>query len=174
VKNSSQKIVEFTLVYNQHKKKLYNYAFKMLWNRPVCEDIIQNAFLKFFENLEKIRDTERVEFWLFTTVRNQIYTLFRNKKIHVDQYGVADTDDLEIASSYNLEEEYEEFELKEMVIKELNNFHLEQREVFLLKEYGGFSYKEIASLMNVDEELVKSRLYKARQKLIKRISKVLI
>jgi DNA-directed RNA polymerase specialized sigma24 family protein len=41
-----------------------------------------------------------------------------------------------------------------------------------LKEYSGLSYKEIATLMTIDEELVKSRLYKARQKLINRISKL--
>jgi RNA polymerase sigma factor (sigma-70 family) len=46
-------------------------------------------------------------------------------------------------------------------------------EVFILKEYSGLSYKEIASLLEIDEDLVKSRLYKARQKLINKISKIL-
>ncbi|RJQ64072.1 MAG: RNA polymerase sigma factor [Stygiobacter sp.] len=174
MQNSSQKIIEFTLAYNQHKKKLYNYAFKMLWDQPACEDIIQNTFMKLFENLGKIRNSERIEFWLFTTVRNQIYTLFRNKRIHVDQYGVADADELEIDSNYKLAEEYEDVELKEIVLAELNKMPIEQREVFLLKEYGGFSYKEISGMMNIDEELVKSRLHKTRKKLIKQISKVLI
>jgi DNA-directed RNA polymerase specialized sigma24 family protein len=41
-----------------------------------------------------------------------------------------------------------------------------------LKEYSGLSYKEIATLMEIDKELVKSRLYKVRQKLINRISKL--
>ena len=45
-------------------------------------------------------------------------------------------------------------------------------EVFMLKEYSGLSYKEIASLLEIDEDLVKSRLYKARQKLINKISKL--
>lgn len=174
MQNSSQKIIEFTLVYNQHKKKLYNYAFKMLWDQPACEDIIQNTFMKLYENLEKIRNAERIEYWLFTTVRNQIYTLFRNKKVHVDQYGVADADELELDSNYKLADEYEELELKEIVMTELNKLPVEQKEVFLLKEYGGFSYKEISGMMKIDEELVKSRLHKTRQKLIKQISKVLI
>lgn len=146
----------------------------MLWDQPACEDIIQNTFIKFFENLEKIRNSERVEVWLFTTVRNQIYTLFRNKKVHVDQFNVADTDEIEIDSNYRLEDEFEEQELKEIIMIELNKFPFEQKEVFLLKEYGGFSYKEISTMMNINEDLVKSRLHKTRQKLIKQISKVLI
>lgn len=174
MQNSSQKIIEFTLVYNQNKKKLYNYAFKMLWDQPACEDIIQNTFIKLFENLDKIRNTNRIEVWLYTTVRNQIFTVFRNKKIHVDQYYVEDSDELEIDSSYKLAEQYEEMELKEIVMTELNKLPIEQKEVYLLKEYGGFSYKEISGMMNIDEDLVKSRLHKTRQKLIKQISKVLI
>ena len=146
----------------------------MLWDQMACEDIIQNTFLKLYENLDKIKNIDRVEFWLFTTVRNQIYTLFRNKKIHVDQYAVADADGLEIESQYQLADQYEETEIKELIMKELNKMNIDQREVFLLKEYGGFSYKEISELMSIDVELVKSRLYKTREKLIKRISRVLI
>ena len=62
--------------------------------------------------------------------------------------------------------------MNQLVMKELDKIAIEQRDVFLLKEYSGFSYKEIANMMNIDEELVKSRLYKTRQKLINRLSKV--
>ena len=47
----------------------------------------------------------------------------------------------------------------------------EQKDVYLLKEYGELSYKEIAKLLGIDEKLVKSRLFKVRQKLINSISK---
>ena len=50
--------------------------------------------------------------------------------------------------------------------------NIEFREVFILREYTGLSYKEIASLLEIDEDLVKSRLYKARQKLVNKISKL--
>jgi RNA polymerase sigma-70 factor (ECF subfamily) len=58
-------------------------------------------------------------------------------------------------------------------MNELNGMAFEQREVFLLKEYGGFSYREIAEVMNINEDLVKSRLFKTRRKLIEKLSKVL-
>jgi len=50
-------------------------------------------------------------------------------------------------------------------MNELNNMNPEQSEVFLLKEYSGMSYRQIAELMEISEELVKSRLYKVREKL---------
>lgn len=146
----------------------------MLWDRTECEDIIQNTFTKLFENLDNIKNPDRIEIWLFTTVRNQIYTIFRNKKVHVDQYDTVDTEEFEIASQLKLEEEYEEMELKELVMEELNKMPVNQKEVFLLKEYGGFSYKEIAEMTDIDVELVKSRLHKTREKLIKRMSGIIV
>jgi len=170
----TKNIVEFTLIYNQQKTKLYNYARKMLGDMMMCEDIIQNVFEKFFENMNSIRNSERVDVWLYTTTRNAIYAYYRTKKIRVDQFNVVDTDEIEIDSSVKLEEELESKELHEMVMNELEKLDVEQRDVFLLKEYGDFSYKEISEVMKIDENLVKSRLYKTRQRLIAKLSKVIL
>ena len=143
----------------------------MLSDRMMCEDIIQNVFVKFFENMYRIRNNERIDVWLFKTTRNEIYTVYRNKKIHVDQFGVLDADEIDIGSSTRIDEELELKDMNEIIMKELDKITIEQRDVFLLKEYSGLSYKEIAEMMNIGENLVKSRLYKTRQKLIKKLSK---
>jgi RNA polymerase sigma-70 factor, ECF subfamily len=170
--NSVKNIIEFTLIYNQHKKKLYNYACKMLNDRMQCEDIIQSVFLKFFENLERLRNIERVEVWLFKTTRNEIYNIYRTKKTHVDQFKVEDTDEIEVDASVRLDEELELKELNQLIMNELEKMTPDQSEVFLLKEYGGLSYKEIADVMNIDIDLVKSRLFKVRKRLMIRLSKI--
>ena len=138
----------------------------------VCEDIVQNVFIKFFENLEKIRNAEGIRSWLFTTARNEIFTFYRKKKIHVDQFGVADADELDLEDLNNVENEYEMKETHEIILNSIDAFPVEQKEVFLLKEYGGFSYKEISAIMNINEELVKSRLFKIRKKIIIKLSKI--
>jgi RNA polymerase sigma-70 factor (ECF subfamily) len=51
---------------------------------------------------------------------------------------------------------------------------LEQKEIFILKEYSGLKYSEIGNVLGIDEKLVKSRLNKVRNKLINRVSKLLI
>jgi len=143
----------------------------MVGDAMMCEDIIQNVFIKFFENMNRIRNREQIEVWLFTTTRNAIYTFYRTKSSHVDQFNVQDADEIEIDSSVKLDEELEMKELNEMIMNELDKVAIEQRDVFLLKEYGGLSYKEISDVMKIDENLVKSRLHKTRQKLINKISK---
>lgn len=171
---SNKDIVEFTLIYNRHKVKVYNYVLRMINDKMMCEDIVQNVFLKFFENLNLIRNKNSVNFWLFKTARNEIYTYFRRKKVRVDQFGVADTDDIEIPNSANVELEYEHKELKELILTELDLMSFDQKEVFVLKEYAGLSYKEIASVMSIDENLVKSRLFKTRKKLVKRLGPIIL
>lgn len=144
----------------------------MLGDKMMCEDIVQNVFIKFFENMYRIRNSQRVDVWLFKTTRNEIYTIFRNKRTHVDQYSVLDADEIDVDSSVKIAEDFELKELNQLVMKELDKIPIEQRDVFLLKEYSGFSYKEIAEMMKIDEDLVKSRLYKTRQKLIDKLSKI--
>lgn len=164
-------IIDFTLTYNRFKRQLFNFTLKMVNDRSQCEDIIQNVFIKLFENINAIRNPESIQFWLFSTVRNEIYSYYRRKKIHVDQYGAADSDEIEIDSDDDVAGKYEEKEFRELILVELNKLSISHREVFLLKEYGGLSYKEIADVMRIDEELVKSRLFKTRQKLIKHLAK---
>ncbi len=144
----------------------------MINDRMQVEDIVQNVFLKFFENMDSIKNKNNVSYWLFVTARNEIYSYYRSKKSKVDQFNVYDTDELETEFPENLEEIFELKEMKELIIKELENISVEQREPFIMKEFSGLSYKEIAAIMNIDENTVKSRLYKTRQKLIERISKV--
>jgi RNA polymerase sigma-70 factor, ECF subfamily len=140
----------------------------------LTEDIIQDIFFKLYMNLDNIKSKAKINFWLFTSARNEVYGFYRKKKIRTDQFNVEDSDELEILSDNNIEEEIEKREVKEIILKELNKLPVEQKEVFILKEYSGLKYTEIASLMEIDEKLVKSRLNKVRTKLINRISKLII
>ena len=139
----------------------------------VCDDLVQNIFLKLFENLKSIKNRESIKFWIYTTSRNEVYAYFRKKKIDTTKFTSEDTTDVEKIYSENIEYQFELKEMKNLILKELENISIEQKEIFLLKEYGGLSYKEIAVVSNIDEDLVKSRLYKTRQKLINRLSKII-
>ncbi len=169
----SNNIVQFTIAYNRYKLGVYNYVLKMVGNKMVCDDLIQNIFLKLFENLKSIKNKESIKYWIYTTARNEVYTYFRKKKIDITKFITEDVSEIEKSSTENIEYQFELKEMKNLIIKELGNISIEQREIFLLKEYGGLSYKEIADISSIDENLVKSRLYKTRQKLINRISRIL-
>lgn len=136
-----------------------------------ADDVVQDVFIKLFENLNNIYNKQSIQFWLFKTARNEMMGYLRSTKNKKLITNVVDLEDVEIESEESLTDRIENKELSKLILSELENINDDFREVFLLREYSGLSYKEIASLLEIDEELVKSRLYKARQKLINRISK---
>lgn len=172
MQKSSNNIVQFTIAYNRYKVGVYNYVLKMVGNKMVSDDLVQNIFLKLFENLKSIKSRESIKFWIYTTSRNEVYAYFRKKKIDTTKFISDDSADIEKISNENIEYQFELKEMKKLILNELENISIDQKEIFLLKEYGGLSYKEIALISNIDENLVKSRLYKTRQKLINRLSKI--
>jgi RNA polymerase sigma factor (sigma-70 family) len=163
----------FLNIFHSTKKKIYNFVLRMTYDRMMTEDIVQDVYLKFFESIDTLNSLPRAEIWPFTTARNEIYQYYRKKKIHMDKFNPEDIDSVELSSGESLEDQFELRDIREHLQDELMFIPPEQKEVFLLKEYGGLSYKEIAEMMNIDIELVKSRLYKVRRKIIDRISKII-
>ncbi len=144
----------------------------MLKDKMRADDIVQDVFIKLFENLNNIHNKQSIQFWLFKTARNEIMSFLRNTKNKKFITESVDIEKFEIENKPSLADEIENTELKKLILNELDSMNEDFREVFVLKEYSGLTYKEIASLLSIDEELVKSRLYKARQKLVNKISKL--
>ncbi len=142
-------------------------------DRMQTDDIVQDVFIKLYQNLDLIRNKDSILAWLFKSARNELYSIYRNTKLKKLYMESEDYNEIDKEADYSIHEEIENKELNEIIMKELENLNPDQKEIFILKEYSGLSYKEIAVLVEIDEELVKSRLYKVRQKLIKRISKLM-
>jgi RNA polymerase sigma-70 factor, ECF subfamily len=163
-------VVEFTLIYNRYKTRVYNYVLKMTSDIMTTEDIVQNVFLKFYENMAALTKPESAKYWIYTTARNEIFTYLRGKKVKKDQFNVDDAEDIDKPGEPDPGHLYELKEFRELVEKELETMDYEYREIFLLREYGGLSYREIGSLLNIEEGIVKSRLFSIRKRLIKKLS----
>lgn len=127
-----------------------------------AEDIVHNTFLKLYENLNNIRNYQSVEIWIFTSARNEIFSHYRRK---INKFDTDIEEQEEIMSSSNLCQDFETKELISIIEDALDKMDHSQSEVYYLKEYSGLSYREISKIMNIDEDLVKSRIYKVRQKL---------
>ncbi len=163
-------LFEFTIIYNRHKAQLYNYALKMVSDRMTAEDIVQTVFMRFYENFELLRSTNASTSWLFTAARNEIFMYYRKKKTRTDQYHAEDISLAEVLPGELPEEIYHRQEIREQIQEVLKSIPDEQRETFLLREYGDLSYEEIAKVMDCETKAVKSRLHKARAKLIDKIA----
>ena len=162
-------IIDFTLVYNLYKKPLYNYVWKMLNDKTLTEDVTQNVFLKYYENLSVIKNSSSPGNWLFITARNEVFGYARKKKIKNESFI---DEDFELASDINVSNDIEELEIKGIIEEEIKNMNEDSQEIFILREYSGLSYREISCIVGVEEGVVKGRLFRARQRLIDKISKL--
>jgi RNA polymerase sigma factor (sigma-70 family) len=155
-------IIEFTVIYNRLKKGLYNYVFMITKSTMITEDIVHNVFIKLYDKYESINEKEKLERWLFTTARNEAMGYFRKVKLRGEE-------DLELINTLVVKMDpggiLEDKEAGILIEKELNEMEPDQSEVFRLKELSGMSYNDIAEELEITEELVKSRLFKARKKL---------
>lgn len=140
----------------------------MVRSMMTAEDIVQNVFLKLFEKLDTINDFGSIRFWLLKTARNEVYGYFRRAKNHKEE---ALEENEELLTDTNLGREIEEKEAQEIVRNEIDLLPTELREIFVLREYSELSYEEISQMVGVSKEIVKSRLFSIRQKLIKNVSK---
>lgn len=170
MKTETDKIIQFTLLYNRYKKRLYNFLLKLSGNQMIAEDITQSVFLKLFENFETLNNKESANYWLFSAARNEYFNFYKRekRKSNITEKIIATNKD-----EFELESFVELKEIKSIILAELEMMEIEQKEIYLLKEYGGLSYVEISKTLDIDIKLVKSRLYKVRQKLINKISKIM-
>ncbi len=167
-----EKTLLFLKYYETNKDAVYNYALRMLKNKDVAADVVQETFLKLFENLDSIREHEKIKIWIFTVARNEVFGIFRSKASKSANIDEAEFENKLKEDEKTIPEKFELKELSQIIEAELNKIPELSKDVFVLKEYGGLSYSEIAEITDRTVSSVKSRLFKTRKKLIKEISKI--
>ncbi|MGE5479102.1 MAG: RNA polymerase sigma factor [Chloroflexota bacterium] len=146
----------FAELYKRHSARIFAYCRKMLGNYEEARDAFQETFIKFHESSAKPREMTNVIGYLYRIARNVCLNYLRNKKTSVTQL-----EDYMAVSSDNAKES----ELIEWVNAALAQLPPEFRECFVLREYEGFTYAEIAEMIGESLSTVKVRIFRARQKI---------
>lgn len=153
-----------------HLDAAYNLARWLAGNDPDAQDITQEASLRAFKFFGNFRG-ENARAWLLTIVRNTFYTWLRKNRpreneVELDDEALAVED-----VSVNAEALNSRLADAETVRLAIEQLPVEFREVVILREMEGFSYKEIANLADVPIGTVMSRLARARKQLQKQLAK---
>jgi RNA polymerase sigma-70 factor, ECF subfamily len=152
----------FVALYNRYKSPVYAFCLKMLLDRDMAQDSMQEAFVRVYENRGRLLSSSSFKAWLFTIARNQCLNQLRrvSRQVPLDDEteATAYLSDLPAARM----EKSEEIELVNRFLTQLKP---EYREVLILREYQNLTYEEIAAVTRSTLSAVKSRLFKARRKL---------
>ena len=152
----------FVSLYNRYKGAVYAFCVKMLLDRAQAQDIMQETFLRVYENRDRLHSASSFKSWLFTIARNQCLNQLRrsNRQVPLEENDESNVRlfDTPVAS-------LEKSERIEMVSHFLSQLKPDYREVLILREYHNLSYEEIAAVTRSTLSAVKSRLFKARRRL---------
>ncbi len=138
--------------------RLYGYVYKSLRDEDDANDIVQDSFLKLWQNLDNV-EFEKAKSWLFTTAHNALIN-FVKKHSRMQSIETAPYAEPHAESSDN-----QSFELKEIIYKYINTLPEIQKSILLMRDLEGYSYEEIGEILKLNESQVKVYLFRARQKI---------
>ena len=146
----------FRVLHDKYSSKMFLYAFSILKNKQVCEDIIQNIFIAFWTKRKTVR-INNIKSYLFRAVKYQIFNYFRDQKISNEDVSRLNIIDVSISASKNME--YEELELA--IYNSFLKLPKRCKEIFELSRYQNKSNKEISEELEISIQAVKNQISKA-------------
>lgn len=143
-------LIEETLLKNYNK--YYKLAFSYVHNDSDAMDIVQDSAYKAIKNAELLKNQKYVDTWIYRIVINQCKTfLSKNNQI---------TDDIsDVNISFN--DKYENIDLKNA----LNALDNDEKAIIILRFFEDLKIEDIASVLDIKVNTVKSRLYRCLRKL---------
>jgi len=147
-----------------HLDAAFNLARWLTRNDHDAEDVVQQAYLRAFQSWATFHGGDG-RAWLLTIVRNTCFTWLTKNRAH--QADLPFDDDLQVAASesQNPEALLLQNADREMLRQAIDQLPPEFREVIVLREMEGLSYKEVAGVAGVPVGTVMSRLSRARNQL---------
>ncbi len=138
------------------RARLYRIAYAWTHNPALADDLVQETLTKALAKSGQLRDPKAGEAWLFSILSNCYYDHFRRQR------ETQDLEELALAHESTPEKESGSQELVQKVRAAIAGLPLPQRQVVTLVDIEGFSYMEVAKILDVPIGTVMSRLCRAR------------
>ena len=171
-------LAAFEELVRRYDRNVFRIANHITHNTEDAEDVVQEAFLKAYQNLGNFQEQSKFYTWLVRIAVNEALMKLRrrrsDKTVSIDQDIETDEDTIprEIADwSPNPEQQYKQEELKDILGKTIQGLPPSFRTVFVLRDVEGLSTEETAEALDLSVPAVKSRLLRARLQLRERLNK---
>lgn len=150
-----------SVLFDTYYEKLYLFAEKYIYDSDKAHDIVQDVFLKIWENAERLELTSSIQHYLFASVRNGCLNYLkslqiedRNNRKYMEAYIESQNVDM-----------VDDEELLARIRQVLDELPEKCREVCLLRFVEGYKYAEIAARLDMNENTVKAQLHRGMERL---------
>jgi RNA polymerase sigma-70 factor (ECF subfamily) len=155
-----------------YRKRILGTIGRLIGHPEDVEDVGQEVFLRLYFSLDQLRSAEVFEPWLYRLTSNAAYDYLRKRRRRMEsrmadlseqQVTVADA----LASTKVDHEQGQRKAIRETVDSLLDGVSEEDRVLLMMKEVEGLSLKELGKIYHVNENALKVRLFRARQRVLK-------
>src|SRR5499425_1426831 len=171
-------VAAFEELVRRYDRNVFRIAQHITQNHEDAEDVVQDAFLKAFQNLQNFQEQSKFYTWLVRIAVNEALMKLRRRRtgkmVSLDEDVKTEDDSVprEVADwSPNPEQQYSQAELHEILSKTIQGLPPSFRTVFVLRDVEGLSTEEAAEALDLSIPAVKSRLLRARLQLRERLSR---
>lgn len=150
---------------------LYTFAYHLTYNEEDANDLVQETYLKAYRFLDRYEAGTNAKAWLFRILKNAFINEYRKKskqpnRVDIDDVtSISDEEDTNYSSYLDLREEMFQGMMGDEVTNAINSLPVDFRTVILLCDIEGFTYEEIAKIVDIPIGTVRSRLHRARNML---------
>lgn len=159
----------FDELYNRYSGVLFGYFNKMLWrDREKAEDLVHDIFAKIIVNPLAFDVSRSFKTWLFAVACNMCKNEYKRKEVRKNT-SIGIDSHISVSSDTNVLNEVQDRIFMSAFDESLIQLDDKHRDVFTLRHLQGFSLKEIADVLEINEGTVKSRLFYATKQLAEKL-----
>lgn len=165
--------IAFRQVVERYQAKVFSIIYGILRNRNDAEDIAQQVFAKIYFSIGKFDFRSSLLTWIYKITVNECYDYLRKKRVRKLVYE-SDFSEEDLRSMETAEQSEERsrpvdttLAQRDLLLKLLEKISEEDRNLILLKEVEGHSVEELAEMTGMNQNTIKVKLFRARQKLLK-------
>jgi RNA polymerase sigma-70 factor (ECF subfamily) len=161
----------FREVVDRYQSKVFSIIYGILRNRNDSEDIAQQVFAKIYFSIHNFDFRSSLLTWIYKITVNECYDYLRKKKVrklvYESDFSDEDSVGMERSEPDRSRPVDERLAQRDYVLKLLSKVSEEDRNLMMLKEVEGHSVEELAEMTGMNENTIKVKLFRARQKLVK-------
>jgi RNA polymerase sigma-70 factor (ECF subfamily) len=167
----------FEELVRRHQHRVFAVAGGILRRREDVEDIAQQVFVKAYFSLRRFDQRAAFSTWLYKITVNECWDLLRKKKVRPLLYesDLSEEQAQQFSAAERLDSGAQDVSDKLQVQQQVENLlqGLDERDrmMLILKEVEGFAIEEIAEILDLNENTVKVRLFRARRRIVNQVRK---
>jgi RNA polymerase sigma-70 factor (ECF subfamily) len=172
-----EKVSIFENEFMPHIDSMYNFAYKLTFDEEEAKDLVQDTYLKAFRFITSFEKGTNAKAWLFRILKNSFINDYRKKSKQpaivdyqeVETYYNSENTDSNL--TIDLRSETMQNRIGDEVTNALNSLGVDFRIVIILCDLEGFTYEEMAKILDIPIGTVRSRLHRARNLLKDKLRK---